>query len=77
MMPKTCKKSLPCIYRGAGLRAQISIQVVMMLLWTRHSDCARSFLPVPASLDGCDDYHREVAAYFERDTYSVAAHGVT
>lgn len=48
-----------------------------MLLWTRHSDCARSFLPVPASLDGCDDYHREVAAYFERDTYSVAAHGVT
>jgi hypothetical protein len=46
------------------LRAQISIQVAMLLLWTRHWDRARSFLPVTQRLDACDTYHRELAAYF-------------
>lgn len=46
------------------LRAQISIQVAMLLLWTRHWDRARSFLPGSQRLDACDVYHRELAEYF-------------
>lgn len=49
---------------SAGLRAQIRIQLAMMLLWTRHWDCARNFLPAGPGLHSADVYHRDLAAYF-------------
>lgn len=48
---------------SAVLRAQTSIQLAMMLLWTRHWESARSFLPAQP-LEACDVYHRELASYF-------------
>ncbi len=46
------------------LRAHISIQVAMMLLWTRHWSAAFSFLPGPQTAGECDPYDRALASYF-------------
>lgn len=47
-----------------SLRAQISIQLAMMLLWTKHWDRAFAFLPAMQRLEFCDIYHRELVSYF-------------